>query len=423
MVDPKDSMLEEILDSMIVLEEGTIEFKEMPPLKYNMNLSILLSEIMLDNQFQRKLNKIRYFFTSENDVCLGTELNSIFKELKESDEHSFDKFKEKLEVQLEKIKKDVKTQIFNLYYPVNIKTDEEITQFNFRKFGIELKIVDYEDIKQLLNSKDVLEKFDGYVNFQKAKCKYIHVTIRARNEIYAQQIATEYVNLILGFLAFSHHYGKGKITIMGIPKPLTQLRLKYIFIFSEDRFLNYYYFGDKSDFKKIYELRKEDIKNLNIFINNFNTANKRVKKIILGAISSYYQGLLEREINHSYLYLWTALEIICLKNKGVPHAEIIKRLKSILINSTPLQEHKLDRLYSLRNNLIHNADYNHITQYDRYLLKMYAEAIISFFIFHLANKYNVSQINTIFHFLRKSNEELRNSGELIDFVIKLREGD
>ena len=52
------------------------------------------------------------------------------------------------------------------------------------------------------------------------------------------------------------------------------------------------------------------------------------------------------------------------------------------INGKFIEEHKIDRIYSLRNNLVHDGAYN-ISQYDRNLLKIYVEVFIEFFIFQL----------------------------------------
>lgn len=126
----------------------------------------------------------------------------------------------------------------------------------------------------------------------------------------------------------------------------------------------------------------------------------------------------EKRINYSFLNFWTSLEAITLKKKGIPHLEITSRLKSILKNLSPLEEHKIDRIYSLRNNLVHDGAYD-ISQYDRNLLKTYAEIMISFFLSQLS-KYDIQEIQTIFQFLQQNSVTLAKSKDLLDFVIKLK---
>jgi len=416
MVDIRDEILKKILDSMTITDKGVIQWQGFASSEYKRYLSLLMSELMLDNKVQSKLRNLRYYFTSENDVFFGSELNSIFKEMKEEGRYRYNEFMDKLNKLLNKIKQESKQERFELYYPINIKTNEKIEAIKFRDVEIEIK--SYEEVKNLLENETLKEKFK-FEKLTKSKYKYIKVILWARNKNFAEQVATKYATLILGFIAYSQNYGNSSVTIIGIPKELTQLKLNYIFVFKEDSFVGYCFFEDKSDDKKIYELGQADITNLNKFVSQFNKTDSKIQEILYKAINLYYSGLTEKRINYSFLNFWTALEILSLKKKGVPHIEIIKRLKSILINLQPLEEHKIDRIYSLRNNLVHDGAYN-ISQYDRNLLKIYLEFFMEFFIFNLSN-YNIQEIQTIFQFLQKDNATLKNSKNLIDFVIKLRE--
>jgi hypothetical protein len=418
MVDVRDEILKKILDSMTITDKGVIQWRGFGSSEYKRYLSLLVSELMLDNKVQSKLHKLRYGLTSENDVFFGSELNPIFKEMKEEKKDNYSEFKTKLDFLLEKIKQDSKPEKFELYYPINIKTDKNIDAIKFRDVEIEIK--SYEEIKDLLEDETLKEKFK-FQKLTKSKYKYIKVILYARNKNFAEQTATKYANLILGFISYSQNYGNSSVTIIGIPKELTQLKANYIFVFKSDNFQGYYFFEDKSDDKKVYELSKADISNLNKFVEKFNKADSKIQEILFKTINLYYSGLTEKRINYSFLNFWTALEIIALKKKGIPHFEIIKRLKSILVNLKPLEEHKIDRIYSLRNNLIHDGAYN-ISQYDRNLMKIYLEFFIEFFLFNLTG-YNIQEIQTIFQFMQKDNTTLKNSKSLIDFVIKLREND
>lgn len=299
-----------------------------------------------------------------------------------------------------------------MYYPINIKTNSQIDIIKFRDIHIEIK--SYDEVKDLLEVDKLKERFQ----FTKSKYKYIKVTIWARNHNYAQKIATKYVEIILGFIAFSQNYGRETITIIGHLQELTQLKLNYIFLFREGNYFIGYSFDDKSDDKKIYDLTGTDISNLNKLLTQFNNAKQEIQEILSKAISVYYSGLAEKDIEYSFFNFWKALEAITLKKKGIPHIEIAKRLKSALINITKLDEHKIDRIYSLRNNLVHGGIYN-INQYDRNLLKSYVEYMIAFFMFKLI-KYNIEEIQTIFQFLQKDNTTLLKSKDLADLVISLR---
>ncbi len=302
----KDEILKKILDNMTVTPDGVIQLHGHQSSIYHRYLSLLISDLMRDNNLQSKLNSLRYCFTTKNyDVFFGYELNSIFKSMKQENKSAFSDFEEKLDLMLQKIETDSKPVKFELYYPLNIKTDEKVDMINYS------------------------EKFTK----SKSNYKYIKVTMWSRNQNYAQETSTRDVNLILGFIAYSQNYQHSPIsfTLNGILKALTELKLNYIFVFKEGVYSGSYSFEDKSDDKKEYDLSSADIKNLNEFVKQFNSADKKIQYIIYKAISLYYLGLIEKSINYSFLNFWTALEIIAIKKKGIPHIEIIKRLKSVIL--------------------------------------------------------------------------------------------
>lgn len=411
-----DQILKKILDSMTITKEGVVQWHGFESTEYNRHLSLLISDLMLDNAFQSKLNNLRYYFNSENDVFFGSELTSVFKEMKQESKFSFTDFKQKLDLLLNNIKKQSKPVKFELYYPLNIKTDQKIDLIKFRDIRIEMN--SYDDIKTLLEAEKLKEESFRFEKFTKSKYMYIKITLWSRNLNYAVEISTKYVNLILGFIAYAQNFRRAPITLMGVPKELTQLKLNYIFAFQGNVYLGHYFFDDKSDDRKVYDLKDSDISHLNESLKQFNLADKKLQEIIFKAISSYYLGLTESRINYSFLNFWTALEIVSLKKRSIRHIEIVKRLKSILLDLNVLEEHKIDKLYSIRNNLVHDGSYN-VSQYDRNLLKNYAESMIEFFMFQLI-KFNSEEINTIFQFLQKDDKNLEQSKDLIDFVMKLR---
>ncbi|MBI2647413.1 hypothetical protein HYW99_02960, partial [Candidatus Woesearchaeota archaeon] len=389
-----DQILKKILDSMRITKEDTVQWHGTESSEYNRHLSLLISDLMLNRAFQSKLNNLRYYLNPENDVFFGHELLSVFKEMKKESNFSFGDFMKKLDLLLNGIEQKSKPVKFELYYPLNIKTDKKIDLIKFRAIQIEIK--SYDDVKVLLEADKLKQGSFRFEKFTKSKYKYIKITLWSRNLNYATEISTKYVNLILGFIAYSQNYKNAPVTIVGIPKELTQLKLNYIFAFENGVYSGYCFFDDKSDDRKIYDLREPDISNLNVFVKQFNSADSAIQEIIFKAMSSYYSGLTESRINYSFLNFWTALEIIALKKKGIRHIEIIKRLKSILLDLKDLEEHKIDKLYSIRNNLVHDGAYN-VSQYDRNLLKIYVEIMIEFFMFRLI-KYNVQEIQTIFQF-------------------------
>ncbi len=410
-----DEILEKVLNAITVEKKlgrgDEIGWSSSSNIEYNM--SLLLSELMINYGFERRLNCIRYSFGNED---VPFELISVLEELKQNKKYLFKKdLVNKLKEKLKQIKNNYPIQKFDLYYPVNIETTEHIEPLKFE--NIEIKILNYDDIKDELDAKKLVKHLkinkecEGE-KFTKDKYMYIHIPIRARNYNWAAQEATKYANLILGIMTSFQKYRTNSII---------ELITDYVFIFKDKSYVAYLGFYDKSDNRKIYKLEKGDINNLNNLINQFNDANKYAQEIILKAMNSYYLGMREKRVEYSFLNFWIALEIICLKSKNIRHAEIIERLKSIFVKVLPLFDYEIERLRDLRNDLIHNAGYDNITQQDRNLLKACAESMIIFFIRDLS-KYKEDEINSIFYFLKKNDTGLKNSKKIIDFVIQLRSG-
>jgi hypothetical protein len=167
-------------------------------------------------------------------------------------------------------------------------------------------------------------------------------------------------------------------------------------------------------------LEKGHIENLNDFIRRLKEFDGRIQELLFRVTNLYYNGLKERKIDYAFLSFWTCLEKLTLMRRGLNHIGVIRRLKSMLINLTSIEEHRIDRVYSLRNNLVHDGDADSILEEDRNLIKVYCELMIEFYIFNL-QKYNYAEIDSIFEFLQKNPTDLAKSKDLIDYVVKLKQ--
>jgi len=413
----KDELLKKILDSFTV--KGNSIVRGLPQgFGFERNRAVLISELMSDDNIKKRLNDMKYYCNSDDGIFGGDEVDKVLKKMKVKGEYEYKKFLNQLGDNLDKIKRDKIISNYDLYFPINMKSEKDLEPIKFK--DVVINIVNYEAIKRLFKVRKH-SNLSRDVNFMRNKNSYmyIHVPIKARNIIYARDIATQYIRLVLGLIVYSQNYMRETITMMSFPKQLSELKLSYIFLDVNKELKKCGYFRDYSAFRKIYELNKIDITNLNNFIKCFNEAKKEIREIMFKATDSYYEGMVEARTSNSYLNLWTALEILCLKNKKVTEIEVIKRLKAILIGLSKLEDYKIDRLYTLRNNLIHNAEDN-ITQYDKNLLKVYVEIMFKFFIFNLS-KFDRNSISSIFGYLQKNSGRLKSEKKLIDYIIKLRE--
>lgn len=411
----EDDLVAKILDSVDLMEDDNLRWVGTQSVEYDRNVSLLLT-ILMNNNLQRELNVLRYYFSNENGIINGHELTAIVRGLKKENKRTFNDFNEKLSAELENIR-STPVQKFTLYYPINMKVDEKINEIKFR--DIKIESFKFDEIKEILDSEE-LKKRMNFEKFTANKYHYLAVSVWGRNKEYAQSTATKYVSLLVGIISFIKSKWRASLTISGMPKPMAELWLNFIFVFKETVFDGYYYFYDKSNDRKIINLVKEEINEINEIFSRFNSADEKVQEVFFKSVDSYYSGLKEAQINYSFLNFWTGIEIISLKDRSMPHAGIIKILRSILVKANPIDDLKLDRLYSLRNNLVHAGDSKNITEHDRNLMKAYLEAMLEFFIFRLST-YNLGEMRAIYELLPKSSDTLKSNKVLIDFIIKLRE--
>jgi len=223
---------------------------------------------------------------------------------------------------------------------------------------------------------------------------------------------------MLYFISYSKTFRRRTFSLIGFSKPLIELKLNYIFVFEDDAYSECYYFEDTCEVNKYYDLEDSDIKNLNTMISQFNEADAKIKEIIHDSMEQYHLGLKEKTSSRSFLNFWTTLEILTLKNKDLSHFKVKERLKSI-INMNDIHEYQIERLYNLRNNLIHNGRHSSISQFDRNLMKSYVELLFQFFMFNFS-KHSYSEIEILYEFMQQDVNSLEKNKDLIDEIITLK---
>lgn len=420
MSDIKDKIIEEILDATTIDEKGNVTYGDQTFHKYQYYFNLLKSELFHDEEFTRKMNSKRYYIPDlyETTFFVSHNMNSIFKQMKQDNKNSFNDFMGLLGKEMEDIEHNYIMSKFELYYPINISNfRNEIEKFRFRDIVVELlKDTDIDFIFKDSKIKNDIEpnKFDP------SKYHYIKVTLHGRNKFYAEAQATKYVQLILGFLSFSKTFGTDTYTFFGIPKPLIELELSYVFAFKDDKYLEYGYFKDENLDRISYEVTESDIKNFNNILSEFNKAkDETIKDIICDAISCHYEGLIEKNKKYSFLNFWKVIEILSVKDKELPHYKIADRVKSILFLSN-IDSYAFDKLYTLRNEFIHSGNNVNISIVDRNLIKYFAERYTIFFLFKLS-KLPLSNIKMQYPYFEYDEDHLEEIKKAIDSVIKLKQ--
>lgn len=384
--------------------------------KYHKFLLLLKSESLEEDVIKRKLEHMRYYFRFENEPVF-IEADDILIFLKQQQTPVYKLFIDLLYKKLDDMQRTLDIKNYVLYYPINVnKLKNEITEFQIE--DIKISLLNYSDVKKHIDDQDLENKVFKVNHINKTRYRYAKVSIWSRNREYAQKKATRYVELMLFFISYSKTFRKTSFVPFGIPKPLTELKLNHIFVFEDDVYSAHYYFEDTSKVTKYYDLEDNDFENLNTMISQFNKADVKIKEIIHDSMEQYHIGLKENSSSRSFLGFWTTLEILTLKNKDLSHFKVKERLKSV-IKMNSIHEYQIERLYNLRNKLVHTGKDSEISQFDRNLMKSYIEVLFQYFMFNFS-KYSYSEIGTIYDLLQKDISYLEKNKNLIDEVIALK---
>jgi hypothetical protein len=422
MADVRDEILKKILDSFVVREDGSINVeKGFECVRYT---PILLSEVMSNDKLNRRLNSLRYLFPTQDDMsALSSPLSKIFKEMKEGDKFTFSEFEKKVKLMLKDVE-NYKIEPYEIYYSLNLEFEDKIETIKFKDVSIEIK--DYEEIKEKISKILENEKVKNdlkFKSFKADKFKYAKVKIWARNVYYAEQVSTKYLELLLGFLVYLKNYQKVTYRLWGFPKERCKLELLCSFPFREETFLLPIYYKENLDSNEFEKINKSELESLNNLVKAFNSFSANRQDVVYKSVLLFYHGMTEKMLEYSFLNFWRSLEVIMLVSRNTPHADIVKILKFVIKNLTDFEKYEIDRLYALRNSLVHGAECN-ILQEDINLLKLYAELMVNFFLFYLPPEYNVKEIKAIYKFFKEEDKQfLEKSKSLIDFVINLDKGD
>lgn len=412
----KDQILQKIIEVTLVDTTGHLQIIGENVHQYHKYLNLLKAELLDDKTFLGKMDDIRYYIPSSSHFFNDGGIGKIILQMKSDENYSFDNFTRILYEKMDLIKKENKPEKFELYYSINIEPlDLVINKITVRDIVIE--ILNHKDIREVFeDEKFKAEKVDK--GFNESDFQYIRVTLWGRNLEYVFQKSLKYVQLILGFISYSKNYHRETISLFGTPKPLIELEFGYIFAFKESEYLNYAVDTDKNLSKKSYKIEELDITNLTIILEAFGKMKDNIQEIICNSMGHYYEGLIEKNVKQSFLNFWMVVEILTLKDKDLPHYKVVERWKSLVVLDA-FVEYKIDRLYDLRNKLVHNGNTARINEIDRNMMKDNAELLVHFFIFTLST-FRISEINTLYMFLGQDVDSLIKSKEMIDQTIKLK---
>ena len=418
MADFRDILIQKIIEN-IEVKEGRLSVPNYQIVdRYS---TILISELLEKEGFQKKFCKIQYLGYSqlESPVFIPP-FQKVFIEMKLEGDGNYEKFKSKVDKEISEIQEGENLKNYDFLYPIRLKftTPPKAGNINgvFFEFKRNNENASIFSDKKLSNQLDLFQR-NYSTDFSQDSFQYLKITLRARDLWYAERKATKLAQFVISVVSFIENYRRMKTSF---PNPaISDLNIELIIAFCDNKFerllANSLQIG-----KRHHQLSDEQIECINVNLEIFKTSHKSVRDIIRDGFISFHSGLNETRMGYAFLNFWTAAEILCLKNQNITEKEVIKRLMSPILNKDDITKHELERLYDLRNKIVHNAEYELATEFDRNIMKMYVEPFIDFFIDTLS-KFPRSKIEKIYRYLPESDEILNEDKELIDFILSLRE--
>jgi hypothetical protein len=409
-----DSLIEEILNLGVLHTnakgETKIVFHNTNALRLDNLLPLLQKELSKQNELPAKLSSLRFSYNFPK-------LFSIFEKMKINDESSFEIFKLYLLEELNSIKQNNPCKKYNLYFLANIKN---LKPMKFKYGSNNIEFLSLKKSNKILKRLPENKKY----YFQKPSSDYsiIKIDCFARSDSFAKTESTNLLLFLLGLLLLIMYDGKDKRHFGGLVKPISELKLFYIFIFCENQFKNLFYFLDKTFVKSVSKSEffddniLEKFKSIKKHILKFDV---RIKNYFEKSIQNYFEGVIQDDLEISYIKLWIAIEKLVSFNKRISYKLIKKRLKAIY--KKDLDRSYVDRLVDLRHNYVHQGDSVNITQIDRNRLKSLCEDLFYFIYNSLCSKYTFEEIELALDNLNLDVDQLKSNLKVIRKIMKLKE--
>ena len=130
--------------------------------------NVLLTELNKDKEFgfQNLQDNARFYYSLKR-IMFSPTFRNIYKKLKEENNLTYKRFKEVLVEDIENVKKQ-KIHLYDLYFPINIKTENKIAKFKTNDIEIDL-IKDDNIVNQFSTNKQVKQELltNKHLSFNK----------------------------------------------------------------------------------------------------------------------------------------------------------------------------------------------------------------------------------------------------------------
>ena len=422
----RDAIVHEMLACCTRTEEG-YSVKGISNVNRKMqNEAILGYELMIERGFEKKYDNLRYAFYSHISPLGDPTLDLAIQSLLGKETATFEDCVRILEDNLHHIEK-MDLHHFHIHIILNATPDMNFTPLELPVGDAIVQIRHISDLSPELHNQAVIDEIHSIqqiVGFRYLSDNrlVLSVSIEARNKFYATKIAKQLKDFTLGLIDISNHYSSNPLTIIGVPGPVDTIDALLTFILDETGDYHGAFYSDDNPKDSSCSISAEVLTET---MRKYSNAPKDVQVILRQGFSAYHHGIIEKEPSFAFMYFWSCLEIILLKKKRLEHHSMLNRFFLLILEPKLIHEYELDQLHSLRNQLLHEAGYHRIGQYQRNMLKRYVESALEFFLFNLSHL-TKSQIELFYNEFNCHPSEFKRKRRpedtvVFDLIKKLRE--
>lgn len=420
MVVVSDQMVQELLDSFVVTDT---QFKlvGISNVVKHQRISWVLFEAILEadkGKLSRQLRSLRYSFPPG---FMGMAFpNPILREAKDRQIKSVAELKEIAFNHLSKIKLEPEKE-FLFRFPANFLFEGKDLDLKNKHAQVRVKhFSDYPDIsanpKNDETNRSPLKTSWSSNDF--VSYSVIEIQVHARNRIFAENLAKWYLNFILGVVSFVLKQGSFSLIPDKGEREILDLRYGFCFTFEDGIFGDFITGNFTGNPPKVYDLRADNRDELIQIFNKFQSTSSSIQEVLLDAFSWYLEGMTQKLPGFSFLFFWSSIERLCLKEAGIPETRVKRILSSIFESITDLERMEIERLYKIRNTTVHNAGYSAVTDYDRDIVRWYNENLLSFFVWSLT-EYTPVEIQDLYDYLCLDVTQFKRKQRMMQIVDKM----
>lgn len=395
----RDAIVQNYL-ATCTFEDGKLTTKGLTNLTQQMlNDAILKFGVMVEEGFEQRFDDIRFSprlpCASPSELADFTLVNAI-KGLKQSGSVTFHDLLGEMDTEIANLERRPILR-HDVYMVLNAVPEEGFSPLTLAVGDAEVHLGKAQDIDEALSRADVVAdrtKIAERVGFEHPiegrLC--LSVSLQARNDWYAGKTAQEIRDLVLALIELPMHERSMPLWTSGSTDAIDSLDSTVSFILDEKGGYHGGYYSYENPRARVIHIDRDSLIE---GANRYSRASPDAQPIVRRAFSAFHHGITEKNPSFAFIFFWSALEQILLKEQNLDHFSMLQRLYRVIVRPSLIHEFEIGQLYKVRNAIIHDAEYYRAGPYHRNLIKLYTEPMLRFFLLNLAD-FNRDQIRLFY---------------------------